>query len=137
MMRFERRAVKRRSTGAARNDVVPAHVWEVLQATGEVAATRLHDLLTSKKFDHLSARDQGTLINLALTRAYGSPDAPVRREVQVALTGTDAVSIALERLAGIVTLPEHAPPTILHADIPRIGSSAVDADSDSDGDGDA
>ena len=101
--------IKGKFSGRDINERIPPHVWAILQASGEKAASRLFDLLHSAKFDKLAPRDQAAMINLALTRAYGQADAPVKREVKVKLSNAsaDAVSAALERLAGSVTLPEH------------------------------
>jgi len=89
---------------ALRPDHVPAHVWHLLQAAGEVAAQRLHDILSSPSFSRLRPSEQTKLIELALTRAYGQP---VKREVRIDLSGgdADAVAASLAHITG--RLPEY------------------------------
>lgn len=84
---------------------VPAHVWHLLQRSGEKAAEKLLDILTSASWAKLPTATQLRVIDLALTRAYGPP---IKREVSVALTGkvSDATSDALAAMSG-QPLPEY------------------------------
>jgi len=96
---------------ALRPDHVPAHVWHLLQAAGEVAAQRLHDILSAPSFSRLRPSEQTKLIELALTRAYGQP---VKREVRIDLSGgdADAVAASLAQITG--RLPEYRDITPAH-----------------------
>ena len=87
-----------------RPDHIPEHVWHLLQQAGEVAAQRLHDLLSKPSFARLRPSEQIKLVDLALTRAYGQP---IKREVRIDLSGgdADAVAASLARITG--RLPEY------------------------------
>ena len=90
---------------ATRPDTIPPHVWELLQEAGEEAASRLVSLLKSPRFASYKPSEQRSLIDLALTRAYGLP---VRREVSLNLSSsdTDAVAASIAALGDALTLPE-------------------------------
>lgn len=79
---------------------VPDHVWTALQMAGEAAAVRLAEILRSPKFTMYPPAAQKSLIELALTRAYG---ATTRKTVKVTLSsnGNDAIATSL---AGMVDL---------------------------------
>ena len=57
----------------ARPDDVPSDVWDLMLENGELATTRLHEILLSPRFPRLRASDQAKLIALAQNRAYGTP----------------------------------------------------------------
>jgi hypothetical protein len=90
-------------------DRMPDAVWHLLQGAGVTAANRLQDMLKPIAFKALASKDKMRLIELALSRAYGRPDAGVKRSVQVNLsaTGADAVAASLERLSIATDLPEY------------------------------
>ena len=96
-------------TQQSNNDRIPEAVWTALQKAGTTATIRLTELLVSDRFNAMRSGDQLALIRLAFEYAYGKPEAPAKRVIaQSTLSGDgDAVSAALERLAGIATLPEH------------------------------
>lgn len=82
---------------------IPAHVWAILQTAGEEGAQRLLELLQSPKFKSYAPTAQKSLIELALTRAYGLP---VRRSVNVDLNSDDTDAIAASLLDLQSALPE-------------------------------
>lgn len=81
---------------------IPPHVWDMLQQAGEEAARRLLDLIRSPRFSGFKPSEQRSLIELAMTRAYGLP---VRRSVNVSLSSDDADAVA----ASLLDMREHLP----------------------------
>lgn len=65
------------------NPALPDHVWERLQALGDVATLHLQRLLSDENFSKFSVKDQMRVIETTLQRAYGSPDGSVRRHLHV------------------------------------------------------
>ena len=86
---------------------IPPHVWQMLQTAGEEAAAQLLELLRSPKFKTFRPSEQRSLIDLALTRAYGLP---VKRSINVDLTSTDADAVAASLLGLHDQLPERRSP---------------------------
>lgn len=85
---------------------IPPHVWTILQEAGEEAAQRLLELLQPATFTKLAGSVQRSLLDLALTRAYGLP---VRRSVSVSLTSDDADAVAASLVELRDRLPERRP----------------------------
>ena len=90
-------------TASALGADIPPHVWALLQDAGELAATRLVELLRSTAFKTYSAGAQRGLIELALTRAYGLP---IRKALTVTLSSTDADAVAASLNDLAQSLPE-------------------------------
>lgn len=87
------------------DSAIPPHVWAMLQRGGELAAQRLVELLASPAFRRYSPAAQRSLIDLALTRAYGLP---IKRALTVSLSSGDADAVAASLLDLSAALPEHA-----------------------------
>ena len=86
---------------------IPEHVWALLQEAGELAATRLRDMLASPTFKSYAPAAQRALLDLALTRAYGLP---VRRSLSVNLSTSDADAVAASLADLAASLPEYGRP---------------------------
>jgi len=94
------------------NEKIPAHVWRKLSDCGEKAAERLCEMLSDEKFHKLRGSDKTNLIRMAFEYAYGKPDAPLKRSVNLNLSSdnSDAVQSAMAKLAAAV--PEYDAATI-------------------------
>ena len=101
------------------SDRMPNEVWALVQGSGVEAAHRLSEMLQPTKFNALAAKDKMRLIELAMSRAYGRPDAGVKRSVQVQLSasGNDAVAASLARLNKAADLPEYSTQTPFSGDL--------------------
>ena len=86
-------------------DRIEAHVWALMQTAGEHAVNRMTELLSTSKFNRLSASDQISLIKLAMDRAHGKVDAPTRKVVTLNanLNGVDLASLVAKS-----NLPEYS-----------------------------
>ena len=86
------------------NEKIPNHVWTILSECGETAAERLQEMLTDRHFHGLRGSDKANLIRMAFEYAYGKPDAPLKRSVNLNLSSdsTDAVQAAMAKLAAAV-----------------------------------
>jgi hypothetical protein len=94
-----------RMTMSQQSPDIPPHVWDMLQEAGEEAARLLRDILAGPAFRAYKPSDQRSLIELALTRAYGLP---VRRSLAVNLNTDDADAIAASLMGLHDALPERA-----------------------------
>lgn len=83
---------------------IPDEVWLVLQECGEMAAQRLHEILSSPKFARYRPHEQIRVIELALMRAYGSSEAvwSIPHPQKAGSLERNAIS----HLADLVDLPE-------------------------------
>lgn len=90
----------------ARPDDVPSDVWDMMLENGELATTRLNEILTSARFSRLRASDQAKLIALAQNRAYGTPK---QNRVDPKRGGQliDVTAHELGRLVERAALPEY------------------------------
>ena len=120
----------------ALKDRIPDHLWSLVQEIGEHALNRLFEIVSSPTFYKYRGSDQTKLLMMAIERAYGKPDAPVRKSVNLNLSSSDndAVNAALARLSDNVDLPEytHTAQNARH----RPKSSDYDLDPGSEQDGD-
>ena len=93
----------------ALKDRIPDHLWSLVQEIGEHALNRLFEIVSSSSFHRYKGSDQTKLLAMALERAYGKPDAPVRKSLSLNLntSDSDAVNAALARLSDTATLPEY------------------------------
>ncbi len=90
------------------NDRVPDAVWDMMQQAGVEATHRLAEMLEPHRFDKMQPKDQMRLISMAQDRAFGRPDAGVKRSVSVNISaGDDAVAASLSRLDAARDLPEY------------------------------
>ena len=90
----------------SRPDDISAEVWDMIQENGELATTRLNEILSSPRFLRIRASDQAKLIALAQNRAYGSPKqnrADNKRSGKL----VDVTAHELGELAQRATLPEY------------------------------
>lgn len=71
------------------NPAIPDHIWTQFQNLGGLAAGHLERLLTSEKFKKLPVPEQVRVIELAFSRAYGSIDGAVRRNLHVHVNPED------------------------------------------------
>lgn len=90
----------------APHDGIPAHVWQIISEAGERGAERLLEMLDSPKFHDFPPSARKSLIELAMTRAYGLP---VRRSVEVKLSSDDADAVAASLNSLRDSLPERRP----------------------------
>lgn len=86
------------------NEKIPDKVWKILSGCGEKAADRLQEMLASEHFHNLRGSDKTNLIRMAFEYAYGKPDAPLKRSVNLNLSSsnTDAIQSAMLKLANAV-----------------------------------
>ena len=93
----------------ALKDRIPDHLWSLVQEIGEHGLNRLFEIISSPTFYKYKGSDQTKLLAMAIERAYGKPDAPIRKSVNLNLSSsdTDAVNAALSRLSDNVDLPEY------------------------------
>jgi hypothetical protein len=71
----------------------------MLQQSGDLAAQHLLNLLSHKRFPNMAVKDQARMIELALSRAYGSPDGAVRKNVHVHIADDDKAFNAMTELS--------------------------------------
>ncbi|NKB39641.1 MAG: hypothetical protein GKR86_01040 [Ilumatobacter sp.] len=91
-----------------RPENIPQHVWDMIRENGELATTRLNEILSSPRFARLKASDQAKLIGLAQTRAYGAPVANRVESGNKRRGGArDVVQSELDNLAYRSSLPEY------------------------------
>jgi len=87
---------------------IPDHVWRKLARSGDSAASRLEAMLRENNFKRLKGSEQIALIRLGLEYAFGKPEAPVKRVLNVSASDSDdAVFAAMQRLAAKALLPEY------------------------------
>jgi len=90
-----------------RPDTIPQHVWDLIRENGELATTRLNELLRSPRFSRYKVADQAKLIALAQDRAYGKPSAPKQTGGRRKGGSRDVVNTELDNMAYRTTLPEY------------------------------
>lgn len=116
------------------NPAVPDHIWDQFQDLGELAVGHMKRLLTDPRFPHLAIKDQTRVMDMALSRAYGSPDGSVRRNLHVHTDDPDSVKgfNVMQELSATAkkTLPEFRSPT--RRDLSGVSDAQIVASDDTD-----
>ena len=91
------------------NMLIPHDVWQLMQQNGQLATTRLNEMLQAHNFYRLKGSEQTRLIALAQDRAYGKSDAGIKRTIKttVSVQMRDATAQTLAKLDVRASLPEY------------------------------
>lgn len=116
------------------NPSVPDHVWSILQQAGDIASQHLLNLLADKRFPALPVKEQARIIELALTRAYGSPDGAVRRNLHLhgKIGEDDDGDKGVNSMQELARKVHRRLPEFIDRDSPLEGSYTVSSDEDGD-----